>query len=77
MEYTVRYYGQLSELVHTREDLIFSDADTIQKFIIDLIQTHPILKGKTFQVAQNNQIKREGELISKDVIDLFPQFSGG
>jgi molybdopterin converting factor small subunit len=44
---------------------------------MDLIQTHPILKGKTFQVAQNNQIKREGALISKDVIDLFPQFSGG
>ena len=77
MEYTVRYYGQIAELVDRSEEFIFSEADTIEKLIMDLIQTHPILKGKTFQVAQNNQIKREGALIGKDVIDLFPQFSGG
>ena len=77
MEYTVRYYGQIAELVDRSEELIFSEADTIQKFVKDLIQIHPILKGKTFQVAQNNQIKRKDILICKGVIDLFPQFSGG
>ena len=77
MDYTVRYYGQIAELVDSNEEFIFSEADTIQRFIKDLIQIHPILKGKTFQVAQNNQIKREGALIHKAVIDLLPPFSGG
>ena len=64
-------------LSDSNEEFIFSEADTIQRFIKDLIQIHPILKGKTFQVVQNNQIKREGALIRKAVIDLLPQFSGG
>ena len=77
MEYTVRYYGQIAELVNISEELIFSEANTIENFINDLIQLQPILKGKTFQVAQNNQIKRQGILIRNAVIDLLPQFSGG
>ena len=30
MEYTVRYYGQIAELVNISEELIFSEANTIE-----------------------------------------------
>ena len=77
MKIKVHYYGQLTEITQKSEEIVDIKASTVEDFKKELIQLHPELKNRTFQVAQNNTIQGEKDPLTALTIDLLPPFSGG
>tara|TARA_Y100000992_G_C21122907_1_gene422775 strand:- start:286 stop:519 length:234 start_codon:yes stop_codon:yes gene_type:complete len=77
MEIKIRYFGQLTEIVGKNEENLSTDSKTFADLKEYLIKIYPDLKNYTFQIAQNNEIIGEKEIINNSQIDIFPPFSGG
>jgi molybdopterin converting factor small subunit len=77
MKIKVRYYGQLTDITQKSEEIVEVSASTVEEFKKKLIQLHPKLKNRTFQVAQDNAIQADKDPLKALTIDLLPPFSGG
>ena len=77
MEIKIRYFGQLTEIVGKNEENLSTDSKTFADLKEYLIKIYTDLKNYTFQIAQNNEIIGEKEIINNSQIDIFPPFSGG
>ncbi|MGA1030033.1 MAG: MoaD/ThiS family protein [Flavobacteriaceae bacterium] len=77
MEITVCYFGLLAETVQKEEEILVTHANTLGDLRKELLARYPPLKNSTFVMAQNNEIKSEGEALLQAEVALFPPFSGG
>ena len=76
MKRKIRYFGQLTEIIGKKEEISTESKNTIH-LKEDLIKLHPVLKKYTIQIAQNNEIMGEKDILNSSQIDIFPPFSGG
>jgi len=77
MQITLKYFGLLVEVTGCSEESINTSAVTIKQLLEELYTKYPDLENKDFQVAQNNFIAGETEVINQTEIALLPPFSGG
>ena len=77
MKIKIKYFGQLTEIIGKTEDEISTKSENIIDLKKDLIKLHPVLKEHTIQIAQNNKIMGEKDILNSSQIDIFPPFSGG
>lgn len=77
MKRKIRYYGQLTEIIGKKKEEISTESKNIIHLKEDLIKLHPVLKKYTIQIAQNNEIMGEKDILNSSQIDIFPPFSGG
>ena len=77
MKIKIKYFGQLIEIIGKTKDEISTESENIIDLKKDLIKLHPVLKEHTIQIAQNNKIMGEKDILNSSQIDIFPPFSGG
>ncbi len=77
MKIKIKYFGQLTEIIGKTEDEISTKSENIIDLKKDLMKLHPVLKEYTIQIAQNNKIIGEKDILNSSQIDIFPPFSGG
>ena len=77
MTLTIKYFGQLAEIVSRNEEVINFSGNTISDLLEILFEKYSKLKNVDFQVAQNNQIVNLETKILTNEIALLPPFAGG
>ena len=77
MKIKIKYFGQLTEIIGKTKEEISTESENIIDLKKDLIKLHPVLKEHTIQIAQNNKIMGEKDILNSSQIDIFPPFSGG
>jgi|DEB0MinimDraft_10_1074344.scaffolds.fasta_scaffold04283_5 molybdopterin converting factor small subunit len=77
MEIKVQYFGQLTEIVGKREEVLVLQDNTVMSLYHLLLKTYPFLKDRSFQFAQSNQIIGKEAILEAATVDVFPPFSGG
>ncbi|MBI5974632.1 molybdopterin converting factor subunit 1 [Staphylococcus canis] len=75
----ILYFAELKELVDRHEDVFHFDyALTVEQLKNHLFSTYPVIQGKKFQVAVNEEFVQTDELVNpNDVVALIPPVSGG
>lgn len=75
----VLYFAEIKELVNRSEDVFHFDYEVpVSDLMTHLYQTYPVIQGKKFQVAINEEFARAEDLIQPyDVVALIPPVSGG
>ena len=77
MKITIKYFGLIAEITNRKEETLEFSKSSIADLLLELNQRYPLLNGKDFQVAQNQEIVSKETLISKGEIALLPPFAGG
>ena len=77
MKIELTYYGQLAELTGTARETIETDTDSSAALRRALIERHPALRNRTFQLAADNEILAAEQALPTHRVDVFPPFSGG
>ncbi|UEX90561.1 molybdopterin converting factor subunit 1 [Staphylococcus ratti] len=75
----ILYFAEIKELVDRHEDQFHFDYDiSVDDLKTHLYQTYPMIQGKKFQVAVNEEFVPSDEMIKpNDVVALIPPVSGG
>ncbi|KAA1039633.1 molybdopterin converting factor subunit 1 [Macrococcus equipercicus] len=75
----VLYFAHIKELINRTEDnFTFSNELSVKEFRKHLNETYPFLQGEKFQIAVNEEVVSDEELVNNgDVIALIPPVSGG
>ncbi|WP_380570211.1 molybdopterin converting factor subunit 1 [Staphylococcus hyicus] len=73
------YFAEIKELLNRTEDHFHFDYGvTVEDLKTHLYQTYPVIQGKKFQVAVNEEFVQADEVIKPhDVVALIPPVSGG
>jgi molybdopterin synthase sulfur carrier subunit len=77
MQIKIKYFGLLTEITNCQEEYVNDSLRTVKELLNLLYIKYPELKGKDFQVAQNNSIVALETKINNTEIALLPPFSGG
>jgi molybdopterin synthase sulfur carrier subunit len=77
MQLNIKYFGLLTEATNCKEETITFSKLSVSELLDTLFENHPNLKGKDFQVAQNQEIVSKNTSVSEGEIALLPPFSGG
>lgn len=77
MNITIKYFGQIAEITqHDEESIAFSGSSVSE--LLELLYTkYKALKGKDFQIAQNEELVSKEHKVSGDEIAILPPFAGG
>lgn len=73
----IKYFGQIAEVTQIENEEFEFAKNSISDLIEALTSKYPELKNKSFQVAQNQKLVKEGHLLTGDEIALLPPFAGG
>ena len=74
---TIKYFGLLAEVTQCSEEIFEFSGKQTNELLEILYSKYPALKGKDFQIAQNNSITTDKSEISSTEIALLPPFAGG
>lgn len=77
MQLNIKYYGLLAEATNCNEEVVSFSKSFISELLDILFEKHPDLKGKNFQVAQNQEIVSKDSIVNESEIALLPPFAGG
>jgi len=77
MQLNIKYYGLLAEATNCNEEVVDFSKSLISELLATLFEKHPDLKGKDFQIAQNQEIVSKDSIVSESEIALLPPFAGG
>ena len=77
MNVTIKYFGLLAEITDCDEEIMEFNYTLISEVLDILYIKYPTLKGKDFQVAQNNNLVSIETKLTATEIALLPPFSGG
>ncbi|MCK5401681.1 MAG: MoaD/ThiS family protein [Flavobacteriaceae bacterium] len=77
MQLTIKYFGLLAEVTQCNEEQIEFSGILIDDLLETVYLKYPKLKGKDFQVAQNQVIITNEAEVSATEIALLPPFAGG
>lgn len=75
----ILYFAEMKELLDRSEDHFHFDYEiSVEALKTHLYQTYPIIQGKKFQVAVNEEFVQNDEMVkSNDIVALIPPVSGG
>ena len=74
---TIKYFGLLTEVTNCEEETIDFCGSSIQGLLEELYSKYSQLKGKNFQVAQNQELVSFEDQLTGNEIVLLPPFAGG
>lgn len=74
---TIKYFGMLAEITQRKEENIQFENDTVSDLLESLCIKYPKLKGRSFQIAQNNELISKEAKLQASEIALLPPFAGG
>ncbi len=74
---TIKYFGLLTEVTNCEEEIIDFCGSSIQGLLEELYSKYSQLKGKNFQVAQNQELVSFEDQLTGNEIVLLPPFAGG
>lgn len=74
---TIKYFGMLTEAASCKEETIDFSGNYISELLDELFVKHPNLKGKQFQVSQNQELVSYDAKLNSTELVLLPPFSGG
>lgn len=74
---TIKYFGLLTEVTNCEEEIIDFCGSSIQGLLEELYSKYSQLKGKSFQVAQNQELVSFEDQLTGNEIVLLPPFAGG
>jgi len=74
---TIKYFGMLGEITQCSEERLPCTEKSISELLEVLFVKYPMLKGKDFQVAQNQILVSKEIAITGSEIALLPPFAGG
>jgi molybdopterin converting factor small subunit len=77
MEYTLNFYGPLSELFGAHGRIVLAEGSTVSTLRVALEQAFEGLSDYPYTLAQDGAFKSDHELLSSGAIEVFPPFSGG
>jgi molybdopterin synthase sulfur carrier subunit len=77
MNITIKYFGLIAEITQCNEEILEFSKSSIADLLLELFQKYPLLNGKDFQVALNQEIVSKETIISNGEIALLPPFAGG
>ena len=77
MQLNIKYFGLLTEATNCKEETIAFSKSFVSELLDTLFEKHPDLKGKDFQVAQNQEIVSKNAKVTDNEIALLPPFAGG
>lgn len=77
MDLQVNYLGMLVDFSHCSQETINFSGKNSKDLIKQLEIKHPLLKGATYRIAQNQMIISETDSITANEVVLLPPFSGG
>lgn len=77
MHITVKYFGQITEVTHLKEESLEFSGRLISDLLSMLYTKYELLETKDFQVAQNQELVSKNTEVSGKEIALLPPFSGG
>lgn len=77
MNIPIKYFGLLTEITGCSAETLEFHGKTLEELLEELCKKYPSLKGKDFQVAQNQELVSVQEQINGTEIALLPPFSGG
>ncbi|KIX91109.1 molybdopterin synthase small subunit [Staphylococcus microti] len=75
----ILYFAEIKERLDRAEDTFHFDYEiTVADLKKHLYETYPVIQGKSFQVAINEEFVQEDALVMpNDVVALIPPVSGG
>ncbi|MBH9581668.1 molybdopterin converting factor subunit 1 [Staphylococcus felis] len=75
----ILYFAELKELVNRTEDAFPFDYEiSVEQLKQHLYSTYPVIQGKKFQVAVNEEFVRDNDTVKpNDIVALIPPVSGG
>lgn len=75
----ILYFAEMKELLDRSEDNFHFDYEiSVEALKTHLYQTYPIIQGKKFQVAVNEEFVQNDEMVKpNDIVALIPPVSGG
>jgi len=77
MNLNIKYFGMLTEVTQCQEETIEFKHQKVSDLLTKLFEKYPLLKGHSFQIAQNQKIVNNEAIISEAEIALLPPFAGG
>ncbi|MFK6999927.1 MoaD/ThiS family protein [Flavobacterium oreochromis] len=80
MQIKIKYFGQLTDITHKEEEIIFIDKDKITciELIDNLLLKYKGLEEILFKIAINKKLQNKNYIINQeDEIALLPPFAGG
>jgi len=77
MKLKIKYFGLLAEVTQCTEEEFEFSGSNISELREALCQKYEALKGKDFQIAQNNELVENKTEITGFEIALLPPFAGG
>ncbi len=77
MMITVKYFGQVSDVTHKKEEQITVEKGTITDVLAHLFAEYPELENIDFKVAQGQELVNDKVVLSGEEIALLPPFAGG
>jgi len=77
MKLTIKYFGLLAEITKCNEEQIEFSGNLIDDLLDTIFLKYPNLKGKDFEVAQNQILATKQSEILATEIALLPPFAGG
>ncbi|MCS4486013.1 molybdopterin converting factor subunit 1 [Staphylococcus americanisciuri] len=75
----ILYFAEIKEKLNRAEDTLHFDYEiTVAELKKHLYGTYPVIQGKSFQVAVNEEFVHEDAIVKpNDVVALIPPVSGG
>ena len=77
MTITFTYFGRLIDFTGTASESLNVSKASVQDIRNVLEKMYPDLKQITYQLAENNTILKDEDMITSNKLDVFPPFSGG
>lgn len=73
------YFAEIKDILErTSEEIDLSYDITVDEFLIDLFERYPQIKDKQFQIAINEELVQQDDIVHpNDTVALIPPVSGG
>jgi molybdopterin converting factor small subunit len=73
----LRFFGQFSDRIPQNPTNFLSQGNSFEALKKEMIEKYDFLKDVPFQLAQNQKIGKDNELLEEAEVAVFPPFSGG
>ena len=77
MNISIKYFGLIAEITQCKEETINFSKGELKELLDYLYSKYPGLKGKEFQVSQNQELISNKTNITGEELALLPPFAGG
>ena len=77
MQITIKYFGQIAEVTKRNEETMSFSKLLVSELLNHLFIKYPMLKNRSFTIAQNQELVADNTELTGEEIALLPPFAGG